>query len=81
MNGLHRKHIKKYPISRVTIPFDGATVMTDRWWVVEDERVLFWGHSPQCNSIESIARYIQKRLYPEAEVRFIPAVYREPQYD
>jgi ligand-binding SRPBCC domain-containing protein len=57
-------------------PMDGATVLTDRWWVVHPEKGLpiFKGTSPQCNSNERITRMIAKS-YPWAEVRFLPVAY------
>ncbi len=62
-------------------------VMRDRWFCVHPERgLIFWqpdtrkrkgsltGASPQCNSNESISQSIQAKLYPWAEVKFIPMV-------
>lgn len=80
MSNLNRKLISKMPLSRALIPFDGARVLKDRYLVVEDECILFYNKfSPQCNSIESLAKSIQEKLYPGAEVRYIPAVYVEDQ--
>ena len=58
----------------------------DRYWSVHPERgLVLWqaeprrrgelrGASPQCNSNESIAKDLARRLYPWAETRFIPLV-------
>lgn len=57
---------------------------TNRFWAVCPERgVMFWKPkkrwpgfgAPQCNSEESIAKSIQEKLYPWAEVKFLPSVF------
>ena len=68
----------KLPVSRVTIPFNEARVLTNSYWIVVDECVLMYkGRSPQCNMNKEIAERVRDRLYPDAEVRFIPLVYLE----
>ena len=60
-------------------PSEGDRIMRDRWWVTHPERglltVISRGRepyaSPQCNSIEEIARGIAAKLYPWAEVKFV----------
>lgn len=59
----------------------------DYWWITDaEERLLFVetvpgtglhppGVSPQCNAAEGAARLIQRRCYPELEVRQIPSVF------
>lgn len=58
------------------VPFDGAEVVTNRWWITHPEKGLpvFRQHSPQCNSSEAIARRIAE-MYPWAEVKFLPVAY------
>lgn len=66
------------PVGKAIKPFDGARVICDRWWIVQDEHLLFFrGFSPQCNAIKEIAERIAKKLYPEADVRFFETVYWE----
>jgi hypothetical protein len=78
MGKLNRNLITKIPIEKAITPFEGAYVMLDRYWVVEDGCILFWNkYSAQCNSQERIAQDIQKRIYPEGSVRFLPIVYVE----
>ena len=71
--------ITKVTIEKATTPFNGAMVMTNRYWIVIDDCILFFGKnkSPQCNSDQRLAEYINKRLYPEASVKFLPVVYIE----
>jgi len=79
MGKLNRNLLTKIPIEKAQTPFEGAQVMINRYWVVEDGCILFWNkYSPQCNSNERIAQDIQKRLYPEGSVKFLPVVYVEP---
>jgi hypothetical protein len=76
MGKLNRNLITKIPLEKAQTPFNGAEVMTDRYWVVEDGCILFWNkYSPQCNSQKSVAEYIQKKLYPSGSVMFLPVVY------
>ncbi len=64
------------PVEKATKPFDGGVVLCDRWWIVREECVLFFrGVSPQCNANESITLRLRDRLYPGADVRFLPTVY------
>lgn len=61
-------------------PDEGDRIMRDRWWVAHPERGLVtwvsYGRnaiiSPQCNAVESITRALAAKLYPWAEVRFVP---------
>lgn len=72
------KHITKVPIEKATKPFDGAIVIANRYWIVIDDCILFYRkHSPQCNSQLAVVESIKKRLYPDAEIRFLECVYRE----
>lgn len=72
------------PFDQVHAGKGHCDVIRDCWWVVDPERgLLFYQRnrsgklrsaSPQCNRNESIARSIQRRLYPWAEVRQVPLV-------
>lgn len=68
---------------KVTTAPDGlCNHYKDRWWVVAPEKgVLFWkphkrwaGH-PQCNSNEALTKSLMEKLYPWAEIRFMPSVF------
>lgn len=53
----------------------------DCYWVVHPEKgLVFWvtsGHlSPQCNRDESCVKALAERLYPWAEVKLIPSIFR-----
>lgn len=66
----------KLPISKAIVPFTGAKVWVDNYWVVVDECLLFYKKtSPQCNSNQEIAEKVRDIIYPGAEVRLIPLVY------
>lgn len=73
------------------VPFDVAVTppggliehFKNRWWSVHPERgVIFFrsrkrdSGSAQCNGDEATARQLQARLYPWAECRFMPSVFR-----
>lgn len=77
--------VEKRSIVEVTkAPTEGGvyTIYINDWWVVVDECVLMHrGRNPQCNSDERVARMLQKRLYPDAEVRQLPIVYMPYKYD
>ena len=76
------ENYKKVPIEKAVKPKDGYVVMADRWWIVVDECILFYrGYAPQCNDVKAITESIRDRMYPGAEVRFLPMVFRaqEPQ--
>lgn len=67
------------------MPLDQATadpgegfwdILVDRWWVhAPGQGLLFYGKSPQCNRHEGITRKIAAKLYPDAEIIFLPRVY------
>lgn len=72
----------------IFIPLEKAIVcpsgfvqhIKDHWWVVHPEKgLVFWDKkvmSPQCNSNESLTRRIWEQMYPWAEIKFIPSVFR-----
>lgn len=65
----------RIPVEKAMKPFDGARVLTNRWWVVVDECLLFYrGFSPQCNAIESITKRLAA-IHPSGEVRFLETAY------
>lgn len=73
--------IRKLTKEQATMPRDGD-VLTDRWWVVDDEGLYFWSHSeksrgvsPQCNGNQVIAEDLRQQLYPEARLEHIPIVF------
>lgn len=60
----------------VTEPGNGHwEVWAKCWWAYQPGKgLILYGNNPQCNRNESIARSIQKSLYPDAEVIFMPTV-------
>lgn len=65
-------------LDKFTTPEAGDVVMTDRWWIVVDGDVLFFeGRAPQCNSRQDIAEHLRDKLYPGADVKYIPVGYRK----
>jgi hypothetical protein len=75
-------HLEYVPFEEATTPRDGEA-LTDRWWVVHPEYGIAYYRvhpkgayrAPQCNHNEAIARDICARLYPDHEVRHMPAVF------
>lgn len=67
----------KVPISELTTPKNGYVCMLDRYWyVTNDECVLFYGDSPQCNVDKRVMEYrLEMSHY---EIRLIPIAYRKP---
>lgn len=64
--------------------------LKDCWWSVHPVKGLVWYCIPeprrkatlekasaQCNSQESITRRIAQQMYPWAEVKFVPSVFRQ----
>lgn len=51
-------------------------LILNSWWLCRGGKPLVYkGRSPQCNSNEQIARALQERTYPEAQVLFFPRVW------
>ena len=70
-------NLESVPIHETTKVFNGAQAFCDRWWIVRDGNILFHdGYAPQCNSNKEIAERIRDKLYPDADVQFLPVVYR-----
>jgi len=75
MNNINNNCVK-LPISKAIVPFTGAQVWVNNYWIVVDECLLFYKKtSPQCNLNKEIAEKVRDKLYPGAEVRQIPLVY------
>lgn len=76
---IKEKDLYRVTIEKATTPFDGALVMTNRYWTVIDNCILFYGKhkTPQCNSNEHLVRHTNSRIYPGADTVFIPVVYVE----
>ena len=72
--------LKFVPLEQAIIPPSGLIEhIKDRWWAVHPNKgLIFWGkgQSPQCNSNKDIAERIFV-IYPWAEVKFIPSVFRQ----
>ena len=66
------------PLEQATaLPNSGFwEVWTDCYWAHQPGRgLLFFAGNPQCNRIESIARQLQQRQYPQVEVIHVPRAY------
>jgi len=73
--------IRKLSMEQATTPRDGG-VLTDRWWIVDDEGLYWWSRTPksravapQCNGNRAIAEDLRRQLYPEARLEQIPVVF------
>lgn len=78
------------PIEQASIPPKGLIVhFKDHWWSHHPEKglIFYQGRpgkfqksrrrnlAPQCNPVESTARYLCKKMYPWAEVIQVPSVF------
>jgi len=74
-----RELVLRYvPLEQATaLPGNGhCDVMVNRWWCYQPDRgLMFFGKSPQCNTDERLARSIQQRCWPDAELLFVERVY------
>ena len=68
---------ERIPVETLLEPFDGAVVVLDHWWVIQDGcALLFQGCTWQCNRIKDIAERVGKRVHgDEVEIRHIPVAY------
>jgi hypothetical protein len=79
---LHGRIIE-IPIEVLTTPRSGESV-ADSYWAVREGRAIFYqrygsrGWSLQCNSNEVVANKVIAKLYPGAEVVFIPVAFLGP---
>jgi len=73
------------PLEVATTPADGDC-LTARWWSVHPEKGIefyfqAFGYArsetphPQCNPVETIARLLQERLWPDHTTQFVPVVF------
>lgn len=69
--------------SNIETPINHSTVFVNYWWCYHSDRgaVFFklWRNnvSPQCNQSQELAEAIRKKLYPWAELRFVPLAFVE----
>ena len=72
------KALRFVALEKATVPPVGLIEhFKDCYWVVHPTKgVVFWKHSPQCNSNKEIADRIAKSMYPWAEIKLIPSVFR-----
>lgn len=77
------KRLRFVPIEEATVPPVGLIEhIKDYWWVVHPEKgVVFWRPNPrvevpQGNFNKVVTEGIIKRMYPWAECRLIPSVFR-----
>lgn len=75
------------PIEEAVIPPPGLIDhIKDRWWAHHPTKGLVFYKSgppkssflsPQCNASEEIAKRLLKHMYPWAELKFVPNVFRK----
>ena len=77
--------LKFVPIDQLTTPPPGLIEhLKDRFWIVHpDKGAVFWNAdkkgrdlSPQCNSNKDCAEAVFIKMYPWAEIKFIPSAFR-----
>lgn len=78
------KHFTYIPVSKAIVPEDGDTVMADRYWAVvkhnNEDCIMFYHDSPQCNHGVELSDHVYKGLYPDCEIRHIPFVFKYIDY-
>lgn len=74
------------PLDNILLAGGHCDVIRDHWWsYCPDRGLLFWqsdarrkgqlrGASPQANRSEGTALMLQQKLFPWAELRFVPLV-------
>jgi hypothetical protein len=64
----------------ITPPAGIIVCLKDRWWSVHPTKgLIFWDKrsmSPQCNGDELMSRKLTAEMYPWAECKFFPLVFR-----
>jgi len=49
----------------------------DHWWAVHPEKgLIFYYKSAQCNKSREIVATLVPKLYPWAEIKFFPSIFR-----
>lgn len=81
------------PEEQATTPANGHCIVNHYWTVRPEKGVAFYASrkrpysmepgeqdepSPQCNSNQFTAEYLQKKMYPDCVTKMIPAVYLGP---
>jgi hypothetical protein len=71
------------PLEEATTPPAGLIEhLKDRWWAIHPEKGLIFykayngNPSAQCNPSETTSRALNEKLYPWAEIKFVPSVFR-----
>lgn len=69
--------IKLIPLDELETPKTGYRVIAGYYWVVKDGCAMSYGlhNAPQCNMNEGVAKRLQEKLYPDAEVVQIPVAF------
>lgn len=63
------------PLAELAVPKDGRVVV-DGYWSVHPERgAIFVRDSPQYNKDPRIPAMLREKLYPWAEIRFVPLAF------
>ena len=75
---MNRDKLKKIPIEEAIIPKNNYTVYVDKYWVIDDNCILFWGDfAPQCNSDKELCAIVRDKIYPDCEIRQLKVVYHK----
>lgn len=74
---INEKKIIRIPINEAIVPNEGRlTCIMDAYWVVDqNDNILLYGGSPQCNKQESIVKLILSKLYKDCKVKKLPVIF------
>lgn len=68
-------NLRFMPLDDVTKASGAVDIIRDAWWAVHPERgLVFWRHSPQCNTDKRVADQVVPMLYPWADIQQIVLV-------
>ena len=74
----NNKDLSFIPLEEALTPPEGIVYhRVNRWWVVHPTKglVIWRRFSAQCNSDKRCIEHIRDRLYPWAEIHFMPSVF------
>lgn len=76
---INEKKITRIPINKVVAPREGQlTCIMDAYWVVDnDDNILLYNGSLQCNRQELITKLILSKLYKDCKVKKLPIIFLE----
>lgn len=84
--GNRKKKWRLVDLEDLQSPKNGYICFMDRYWLVTEGKVLFYGTSPQCNTDQAVVDHIlaqglAAQDFPNLECVFVPVAYLPPNRD